>query len=96
MSFGICSAPEVFQRRIHELIQGLRGFEVVGDDFVVVEFGETQVAASRNHNKNFEHFLQRCAARGIKLNSNKVKLRKKEVPFIGHVAKDKGLCVDPA
>ena len=95
MPFGICSAPEVFQRRIHELIQGLRGVEVVADDFVVVGFGDTLQAAVKDHDRNLEEFLQRCTARGVKLNSNKVSLRKQEVPFIGHVATDKGLRADP-
>ena len=35
MPFGISSAPEVFQRKMHELIEGLKGVEVVADDFVV-------------------------------------------------------------
>ena len=96
MPFGICSAPEVFQRRMQELIEGLHGVEVVADDFVVVGFGDTQETAIRDHDRNLEEFLQRCAARGIKLNSNKVSLRRREVPFIGHVATDKGLCIDPA
>ena len=29
MPFGICSTPEVFQRKMHELIEGLGGVEVV-------------------------------------------------------------------
>ena len=29
MPFGIRSAPEVFQRKMHELIEGLRGVEAV-------------------------------------------------------------------
>lgn len=33
--------PQVFQRRMHELIEGLTGTEVVADDFVVAGFGET-------------------------------------------------------
>ena len=33
MPFGISSAPEVFQKKIHELIEGLHGIEVVADDF---------------------------------------------------------------
>ena len=96
MPFGLCSAPEVFQRRMHELIEGLRGVEVVADDFVVVGFGDTHEVATRDHDHNLEEFLQRCAERGIKLNSNKINLRSRAVPFIGHVATDKGLCVDPA
>ena len=42
MPFGICSAPEIFQRRMHELIEGLMGVEVVADDFVVVGRGHTE------------------------------------------------------
>ena len=95
MPFGICSAPEVFQRRIHELIEWLTGVEVVADDFVVVGFGESEQEAIRDHDKNLKRFLQRCAAKGIKLN-NKISLRRREVPFIGHVATDKGLCADPS
>ena len=39
MPFGICSAPEVYQRRIHQLIEGLQGVEAMVDDFVVVGLG---------------------------------------------------------
>ena len=41
MPVGIRSAPEVFQGKIHELIEGLRGVEVIVDDFVVVGYGES-------------------------------------------------------
>ena len=95
MPFGICSAPEVFQRRMHELIEGLQGVEVVADDFVTIGCGDNMEAAVKDHDKNLEAFLQRCENAGIKLNPEKIKLRMKEVPFIGHVATEKGLCVDP-
>ena len=95
MPFGICSPSEVFQRRMYDLVHRLRGMEVVVDDFVVVGFGDTQEIVSRDHDKNLEQFLRRCAERGVKLNSNKVKLRSSEVPFIGHVATNQELCVDP-
>ena len=96
MPFGISSAPEIFQRRMHELIEGLHGVEVVADDFVVVGFGKSVEEATRNHDENLHAFLQRCASRGVKLNPEKVRLRLREVPFIGHIATDQGLCADPA
>ena len=86
MPFGICSAPEVFQRQMHQVIEGLHGVEVVADDFVVVGFGDTEQTANMDHDKNVDAFLQRCEVRGLKLNPEKVQLRKKAVPFIGHVA----------
>ena len=60
MPFGICSAPEVFQRRMHELIEGLHGIEVIAVDFTAVGFGDTFAEASRDHNKNLDAFLRRC------------------------------------
>ena len=41
MPFSISSAPEVFQRKMHELIEGMTGVEVVADDFIAVGYGET-------------------------------------------------------
>ena len=36
MPFGLSSASEVFQRKMHEVIEGLQGVEVIADDFIVV------------------------------------------------------------
>ena len=41
MLVGIRPAPEVFHCKMHELIEGLRGVEVIVDDFVVVGYGES-------------------------------------------------------
>ena len=82
MPLGIRSAPEVFQRRMYQLFEGLHGVEVVADDFVVVGFGDAKDKASVDHDQNMDAFLQHCEERGLKLNLEKVQLRKKEVPFI--------------
>ncbi len=34
------SAPEVFQRKMCEVVEGLKGVEVVADDIVVVGCGD--------------------------------------------------------
>ena len=52
MPFGICSAPEIFQRKMHEITEGLQGVEVVVDDFLAVGRGETLDEANRDHDKN--------------------------------------------
>ena len=95
MPFGISSAPEVFQRRMHEVTEGLKGVEVVADDFVVVGFGDSIEDATTDHDNHLEAFLERCAVKHLKLNDKKMRLRLQEVPFIGHVATSEGLCVDP-
>ena len=95
MPFGISSAPEVFQRKMHEVTEGLRGVEVIADDFVVVGFGESVEDATADHDSNLEAFLERCTVKHLKLNDKKLRLRLQEVPFIGHVATSEGLRVDP-
>ena len=96
MPFKIKSAPEIFQRKMHELIERLNGVEVIADDFVVVGYGDSLQAASKDHDKSLSVFLQRCEERGVRLNIDKLKLRMREVPFIGHVATSEGLRADPA
>ena len=40
MTFGICSAPEVWQRTMHEFVEDLEGVEVI-DDFMNAGFGNS-------------------------------------------------------
>ena len=56
MPFGISSAPEVFQRKMHELIEGMTGIEVVADDFIAAGYRETFEETTRNHDKNLLNF----------------------------------------
>ena len=95
MPFGLSSAPEVFQRKMYELIEGLRGIEVVADDFVVIGIGDTTEEAAVDHDKNLRGLLQRCKECNVKLNPDKVQFKQDKVPYIGHVATKDGLCVDP-
>ena len=41
MPFGIKSAPVVWQRKMREHMEGLKGVEVIADDFVIVGYGNT-------------------------------------------------------
>ncbi|PFX15885.1 Retrovirus-related Pol polyprotein from transposon 17.6 [Stylophora pistillata] len=96
MPFGISSAPEVFQRKMHELIEGMTGIEVVADDFITVGYGDTFEEAAQDHDKSLPLFLQRCKERNVRLNLEKLRLRQPQVLFIGHMATDQGLGIDPA
>ena len=95
MPFGISSAPEIFQRMNHLLIEGLEGTEVIADDFLVYGKGVTIKEATKNHDRCLQAFLDRCRQAGVILSKSKLQLRKSTVPFIGHVASDRGLEVAP-
>ena len=41
MPSGIKFASDIFRHKMHELIDGLNGVEVIADDSVVVGYGDT-------------------------------------------------------
>lgn len=86
MPFGIKSAPEIFQPKMHELIEGQNGVEVIADDFDLVGYDDSLQAASKYDDESLSLFLQRSDERGIRLNVDKLQLRMRNVLFIGHVA----------
>ena len=85
MPFGISSAPKVWQQRMHELVEGLTGVEVIADDFLICGFGDTTKEVTANHDQNFKAFLLRARERNLTIKSEKLKLRQSEVSFIGHL-----------
>ena len=95
MPFGISSTPEVWQRKMHEHVEGLHGVEVIADDFVVVGFGSTPEEWNADHDRNVRAFLERCREKNLKLKKEKAQLRKTEVAFIGHILTPDGLKPDP-
>ena len=60
LPFGLSLSPEVFQRRMHEVIEGLHGCEVIADDFLVVGYGENMDMDIQDHDRNLRAFLDRC------------------------------------
>ena len=96
MPFGISPAPEEFQRRLDNAYQGLKGVMPIFDDTLVYGFGNTEREAMDNHDRKLKALLQRCCNKGIRLNKEKLKLRRKEVEFMAHIISANGLKPDPA
>ena len=95
LPFGISSAPEEFQRRQHEVLEGLTGAECVMDDIIVYGCGETMDSAIQDHDRNLTAVLQRAREVGLKLNKDKFKLRQTEVEYMGSILTAEGLRPDP-
>ena len=47
MPFGISPAPEEFQRRLNEAIEGLNGVRTVADDIIVFGVGDKGCGPAR-------------------------------------------------
>ena len=94
MPFGINSAPEIWERTMNHLVEGLAGTDVIQDDFLIVGCGTTDEEAEIDHDKNLREFLHRARERNLRLNAQKMKMKMTEVPYIGHLLTREGLHVD--
>ena len=88
-------SPEIFQKRIHQALDGLPGLHDVHDDMVIYGIGDTDKQADVDHQRNLDRFLQRCRQKGIKLNKLKLKLKCTEFPYLGQLVTKEGLKPDP-
>ena len=96
LPFGISPAPEYFQHRLDQAIEGLPGVRTVADDILITGEGDTLQEAVKDHDKNLLALLARCREKGVKLNKEKFKLRMSEVPYVGHLLTKDGLKPDPS
>jgi hypothetical protein len=79
--YGITPAPEIFQARIHAALSGLEGVHCIADDVLLTGSGDTVEAAEIDHDKNLRAFLDRCCEKGIKLNREKIRMRRESTCY---------------
>jgi transposase InsO family protein len=85
LPFGISSAPEMYQKVMNHILQGLQGVVVYLDDVLV--FGATM----EEHDKRLKMVLKRVEESGIKLNGEKCVFGVSELQFLGHNLSEKGI-----
>ncbi len=90
LPFDIKSAPEVFQKHMKQLLEGLDGVEVIMDDILV--WGKNMV----QHDERLIQLLERLRAIGLQLNKGKCKIGLAEIPYIGHLLSEQGVKPDPS
>ena len=91
LPFGISSAPEEFQRRLHDILCGMEGVVNIADDIIVVGRGDSLTDAHVDHDNTVLELLKRLSRHNLKLNPDKIKFKTCTAPFMGHVLSPKGL-----
>ncbi len=81
LPFGISSAPEEFQRRIHDVLCGIDGIINIADD----------MAAILDHDRTVVELLRYLNQHQLKLNPDKIQLKSYTAPFMGHILTPEGL-----
>ena len=89
LPFGITSAPEHFQRRMSEILQGVTGVVCLMDDILV--HGKSK----EEHDQRLLIVLRRLEEAGVTLNRKKCIFAQEQVKFLGQVVDRTGVRPDP-
>ncbi|KAL1279526.1 hypothetical protein QQF64_026199 [Cirrhinus molitorella] len=89
MPFGITSAPEIFQKRMSELLLNVEGVCCYMDDILV--YGCTH----EEHDHRLDEVLKAIHASGLKLKKKCKILVPKELGFVGHCFSKEGISPNP-
>ena len=82
MPFGISPAPEVFQRRLDEALDGMPGVHTIADDILITGVGSNMDDETADHDRKLHRLLQRCRSKEIRINADKLKFRQSKVAFL--------------
>jgi hypothetical protein len=85
MPFGISSAPEHFQRRMNEILEGLPGVVCLVDDILVHGSNEEE------HKSRLFAVLDRIRKAGVTLNTGKCVFAQTSTRFLGHFINADGI-----
>jgi hypothetical protein len=88
LPFGVASAPAIFQQAMDTLLQGVQSVICYLDDILVT--GKN----IEEHLHNLEEVLNRLAAEGITVRSDKCKFIDKQVEYLGHIVDKQGIHTD--
>ena len=89
LPFGISSAPELYQRRMSQILDGLEGVVCHIDDTLI---SNTTLA---EHNSRLHAVLSRLQTAGVTLNAKKCKFHQDSIQFLGHIINHDGVRPDP-
>ncbi|XP_045446678.1 uncharacterized protein K02A2.6-like [Melitaea cinxia] len=79
MPFGICSASEVYQHRMRQILDDLDGVDVYIDDILI--WGKTK----QEHDKRLKKVFDRLRQENVKLNKDKCKIDVQQLKYLGHI-----------
>ena len=95
MPFGVSLGPEEYQRRQHEVLEGLKGVVNKADDILVFGCGDSIEEAEKDHDVNLWNLMLRCRKVNLKLNPKKFQFKVKQVTWMGHLLSRSGITPHP-
>jgi len=90
LPFGISSAPEIFQRTMTEILDGISGVICYFDDILLHTKTESE------HDTLLQTVKERLREVHLVLNEEKCEYKKEEITFLGHIINSRGVKPDPS
>ena len=88
LCMGICSAPEVFSRRVSQILDGVLGVAVLMDDICVS--GKTKA----EHDERLTKVLNLLKEAGLTLNPKKCQFNRTTIKYLGYIVDGNGIRPD--
>ncbi|GFO04106.1 Pol polyprotein [Plakobranchus ocellatus] len=85
MPYGIASGPAIFQKKMEEILSGIKGVQVFIDDIRLTG------SSDEEHLHRLDEVLQRLEENGVKLNKEKCQFMQEEIDYLGHKIDAEGL-----
>ena len=86
---GTVVASDVFQKKLDSIVIGMNGVTGITDGMII--WGTSE----EDHDRNLILFLITVQKNGLKLNKDKLQLKKEEISFFRHKWSYKGISPDP-
>ncbi|GFO31292.1 Pol polyprotein [Plakobranchus ocellatus] len=85
MPYGIASGPAIFQKKMKEILSGIKGVQVFIDDIRLTG------SSDEEHLHRLDEVLQRLEENGVKLSKEKCQFMQEEIDYLGHKIDAEGL-----
>ena len=89
MPFGVKSAPEHYEKKMTNELEGLEGVISIMDDILI------HAKTKEEHDQRLDAALHKLSEAGVTLNEDKCEFGKTSIRFAGHIISDKGVLSDP-
>lgn len=89
LPFGIKSVPEIFQRIMEQMLEGIEGAAALMDGIFI---GGRNV---EHHDQIFRKVIKRATEFNLKLSYDKCEIRQPQVSYVGHLITENGIRPDP-
>lgn len=88
LPFGLCSAPELFQKKCMDIFGDILNVEIYFDDLIVS--GSTE----EEHDLALDEVFKKAELYNVKFNSKKLQFKLKEITFMGLLISESGMTPD--